>query len=359
MNEYFVTWWNVENLFAVEDDPERHPWLQRYLGRELSGWNGDVLNTKLSQLSSVITRMNDGKGPDLLGVCEVENQSVLQLLVDAIQLPHRNYEVVHHNSADKRGIDVAFIYDSNRLRMNPDEVFHHIIQKRTATRDLLQVNFYTKPHNNLLICIGNHWPSRMGGVLQSEPYRMLAGETLSYWMTRIHEIYAKRDYDEGLVDSLTKAVPPPVLVMGDFNDEPFDRALTEYALAERIERRVKSRRSRKPYLLNLMWPLMGSGHMTHVYGGLPNMIDQFLVNRGMLDSEGAIKLARITMAGKKVPYVGIVKFADMVMKSGTGRGGPRRFGRPAKGYDPAGFSDHFPIAIKLLEESISPGDAWA
>ena len=151
MNEYFVAWWNLENLFAAEDDPERHPWLQRHLGKELSGWNADVLQTKLDNLASVITRMNDGLGPDLLGVCEVENRAVLAQLVDKIQLPNRQYEVVHHNSQDKRGIDVAFIYDSNQFRVNASEVFHHVIQKRTATRDLFQVNFYTRSENNLLI----------------------------------------------------------------------------------------------------------------------------------------------------------------------------------------------------------------
>ena len=321
------------------------------LVRELAGWSEDILANKISNLASVIMRMNDSQGPDLLGVCEVENRRVLSQLVQAIDLPERNYEVVHHNSSDKRGIDVAFVYDANRLRVNPSEIFHHIIQKRTATRDLLQVNFYTKPQDNLLICIGNHWPSRAGGVLESAPYRMLAGETLSYWMKRIHEIYAERDLDEGKVDRLSQALPPPVLVMGDFNDEPFDRSMTDYALALRDERRVRSRRSRNPYLLNLMWPLMGSGHFTHEYNGSPNMIDQFLVNRGMLDSESTIKLARISMTGKQLPFVGIVKFIDMVSDRGVRKDAPRRFGRPSKYFDPEGFSDHFPIAIKLLENS--------
>ena len=124
----------------------------------------------------------------------------------------------------------------------------------------------------------------------------------------------------------------------------------DYALGRRVERRVRSRRSRKPYLLNLMWPLMGSGHATQMYEGLPHMLDQFLVNRGMLDRDSPIQLARIKMAGRMVPYVGIVNFEDMEIESGSHRKGPRRFGRPAKSYDPDGFSDHFPIAVKLIEE---------
>ena len=141
MNKYFVAWWNVENLFSIENDPNRHAWLERYLGGELAGWDAAVLAMKIAQLSSVITRMNEGQGPDLLGVCEIENKEVLEQLVAAIDLPHRKYRVVHHNTDDKRGIDVACIYDSKRLKTKTSEVFHHIIQKRTATRDLLQVNF--------------------------------------------------------------------------------------------------------------------------------------------------------------------------------------------------------------------------
>ena len=353
MNEYFVAWWNLENLFSEFDDPARSQWLQRYVGRELEGWTTEILQRKLDQLAAVIRRMNDGQGPDLLGVCEVENESVLRRLIQAVGLPSRQYDIVHHNSCDKRGIDVAYIYDTQRFSIKPDEIFHHIIQKRTATRDLLQVNFYTRPENNVLICIGNHWPARVGGVLESEPYRMLAGETLSYWMTRIHEVFADRAVEEGRVPTPSRAVPPSVLVMGDFNDEPFNRALTHYALAERVERKVKSRRSTKPYLLNLMWPLMGSGHRTHVYDGSPGMLDQFMVNRGMLDEESPISLARVTIAGREVPFVGIIKFAEMVHATGSSAGGPRRFGRPAKPhqFNRDGFSDHFPIAIKVLERT--------
>lgn len=351
MNEYFVAWWNVENLFSVENDPNRHAWLERYLEGELDGWDAAVLTAKISQLASVITRMNEGRGPDLLGVCEVENEEVLQLLVAAIDLPGRSYRVVHHNSGDKRGIDVAFIYDGKRFKTKSTEIFHHIIQKRTPTRDLFQVNFYTKPLGNLLICIGNHWPARTGGVLESEPYRMLAGETLAYWMTQIHEIFAERAVEDGRAESESKAIPPPVLVMGDFNDEPFNRSLTHYALAERLERRVRSRRARKPYLLNLMWPLMGSGHVTHMYRGHPHMIDHFMVNRGLLDRDSPMGLGRIKMSGRSVPFSGIIKFEDMVIESGSNRNGPRRFGRPAKHFDPDGFSDHFPIAMKLVEKT--------
>ena len=74
--EYFIAWWNVENLFDVYDSPHRPAWLQRALNSELRGWDENILNSKLDQLCKVIVAMNDGAGPDLLGVCEVENEAV-------------------------------------------------------------------------------------------------------------------------------------------------------------------------------------------------------------------------------------------------------------------------------------------
>jgi hypothetical protein len=179
-------------------------------------------------------------------------------------------------------------------------VFNHYILRRNATRDLSQASFVTKPSGNRLVLMGNHWPSRLGGGLASEPYRIMAGETLSYFHQRTIEI-----------DGTDQAV----VVMGDFNDEPFDRSLVEYALSERVERRVKSKRSKKPYLLNLTWKLMGRDD------------SPFEVDQSSLE---------------------IIKFPEMLASSG----GPKRFGRPssASSFDDTGFSDHFPIAVVLEED---------
>lgn len=328
--EYYVAFWNVENLFSVVNDPDRSEKLQRTLKGELKDWTQAVLNKKLKQLASVIEKMNGGNGPDMLGVCEVENRKVLEALIGTISgLPSRDYDVVHADTEDGRGIDVAFIYDRNAFEVDPDEVFHHFILRRNATRDLLQASFVTKAKGNKLILIGNHWPSRLGGELASEPYRLMAAETLAYFHQRIVEIHSKNQ---------------PVLAMGDFNDEPLSRSLVEYALAERVDRRVRSARSRNPYFLNLMWPLMGNGNGTHYFGGLPGMLDQMLVNRPLL--------LRTSKLEVKEDTVEIIKFPEIAITSGADKGSPRRFGRPssASSFDENGFSDHFPIGVKIRED---------
>jgi predicted extracellular nuclease len=328
MTDYYLAWWNVENLFSVASDPTRSPKLQRKLRAELTGWDASVLGKKLDQLASVISQMNGSTGPDILGVCEVENQVVLSQLAARLTLAGRKYKVVHSDSKDSRGIDVAFIYDSNLFKIKPSEVFNHFILRRNATRDLVQVSFYTKPGNNRLVLVGNHWPSRLGGELESEPYRIIAAETLSYFHERIIEILTK---DQA------------VIVMGDFNDEPFSRSLVQYALSEKITKRVKSARSQNPYLLNLMWPLLGDGQGTHYYDGLPGMLDQLLVNRPLLRSGTSFSV--------KTNSVEIIRFPGMAYTSGANKNGPRRFGRPSSpgSFDPSGYSDHFPIGMTVTE----------
>lgn len=321
MARHYLAWWNVENLFSVEDDPHRSEKLARTLKNELKGWTSEVLDKKLDRLASIIQQFNQGNGPDILGVCEVENASVLQQLIQKLKPLGRDYQVVHADTQDERGVDVAFIYDQSKYRTQADEVFNHFILRRFATRDLLQVNFYTQADNRRLILIGNHWPSRRGGELESEPYRIIAAETLAYWHERIIQIHGKNQ---------------AIIVMGDFNDEPFNRALVEYALSERQLSRVKSTRSQSPYLYNLMWSFMGQGGGTHFFDGVPSMLDQILVNRPLLRDDGGFKV--------DLKSLEVLQYPEMLTTSGA----PKRFGRPSDPpFDGTGYSDHLPIKIEL------------
>src|SRR5680860_40808 len=80
--EYHISFWNLENLFDIEGSPRRSEKLERPIGSDLVGWDQVNLDNKIGQLSAIIQMLNSGKGPDVLGVCEVENKHVLELLVD-------------------------------------------------------------------------------------------------------------------------------------------------------------------------------------------------------------------------------------------------------------------------------------
>ncbi len=323
MITHYITWWNVENLFDVYNSTQRPEWLAKELKSELEGWTQVVLDKKINNLASVIKQMNDNQGPDMLGICEVENKNVVQKLVDNLTGLGRNYQIVHHDTTDNRGIDIAFIFDANKYQVDRDKIFSYVVLKRFATRDILQVNFTTLKGTEIIV-IGNHWPSRSEGQYESEPYRMMAGEILSYWMKRIQEI---------------KGANVPVLVMGDFNDTPYNRALTEYALSTISINKVVY--GRNPYLFNLMWPLLGSRKASYVFDSEPLMLDQFLVSKGIVLKGGKFK---IDDAAVKIEiFEGMIKGRDNT---------PVRFDRPSskKNYSPHGFSDHLPISVKLIEK---------
>jgi len=320
MDQHFIVWWNLENLFDVEGSPYRPEWLASELRSEPEGWTAAVLQQKINNLAWVIKQMNSGQGPDLMGVCEVENRNVLQKLVNGLGELGRNYQVIHHDCSDKRGIDVAFIYDSDKYGYD-DVFFNYEVLKRSATRDIIQANLTTSQGTELIV-IGNHWPSRSGGEYKTAPYRMMAGETLSYWLQRIFEI---------------KGNKAAIFVMGDFNDEPHSRSLTDYALSTVSRNKVVY--GRNPYLYNLMWTLMGSGQASYVFDSAPLMIDQFLVSKGIALKSG--KFSIDDYAVRIEVYDGMVR----------GRyDAPVRFGRPSSSYNPDGFSDHLPISVVLVEK---------
>lgn len=317
--QYQIVFWNLENLFDIQNSPRRSDKLQRAIGNDLQGWSQAQLDQKVSQLAAIIRQMNSGRGPEILGVCEVENRYVMDLLVQALASLGRTYAVSHHDMSDHRGIDVGFIYDTNLF--SAEALFNHVVMRRTATRDILQVNFRTRG-GRLFVVIGNHWPSRSGGEQESAGYRAIAGETLAYFHQRILEVHGAET---------------PVLAMGDFNDEPFDPSLVDYALSTRSQTKVVN--ADIPRFFNLMWPVLGQGLGTHYYDNFPNVLDQFLGNKNLLKENTSIKILQDT--------VQVIRFPEMVDTGKYSR--PIPFGGMGKPVNQNGFSDHFPIGVTVWE----------
>jgi predicted extracellular nuclease len=300
---YYIAWWNLENLFDSESSPRRTDKLQRAIGADLAGWTADRRDRKVAQLASVITQMNGGAGPDLLGVCEVENRFVLDLLVAALgsAIEDRTYGVIHADTNDARGIDVAFIYDTMLFTVPPGEVFSHVVMRRNATRDIVQVNFRTH-RNRTWSVFGNHWP-----------------------------FFHERALDVHGADT-------PVLAMGDFNDEPFDPSLVIHAVSTRQRERVVE--ADKPRFWNLTWPVIGDPpDGTFYFNNEPNALDQFLVNKNM-----ATRNAPIRVDAESI---------EILCFPGTFSTGkypqPKPFGGMGKPLDENGFSDHFPVGLRVTE----------
>lgn len=321
---YYVAWWNLENLFDEEHSPRRSEKLQRSIGADLAGWTQARLDRKVDQLASVVAQMNGGAGPDLLGVCEVENRFVLELLAAVLEgpVPARNYGIVHADTEDARGIDVAFLYDKDLFEVPADAVFFHVVMRRNATRELVQVNFQTHRGRTWPV-FGNHWPSRSGGQFESAGYRQIAGETLGYFHQRVLEVHG---------------ADTPALAMGDFNDEPFDPSLVVHALSTRQRQRVVE--ADTPSLWNLTWSVIGDPpDGTFYFNNEPNVLDQFMVNKNMATPNSVIRA--------EADSVEILRFPGTFSTGKYPR--PKPFGGMGKPVDENGFSDHFPIGMQVVE----------
>lgn len=328
--------WNVENLFAPENHPGREPWIADALAADLRGWTPALFQTKLGQLTRVIAAMAGDAGPDVLGVCEVENRFVLdQLLALLNPATGRNYAVVHADSeADHRGIDTAFIYDTNVFQVVPNTLFNHFVLRRTGTRDITQVTFRSAAGGHDIVAFSNHWPSRSGGApATSAGFRAVAGETLGYWHERVREEVGN---------------DTPIIAMGDLNDEPWDGSVRYNANATRERGDVQRALSARFY--DLAWNYLSRTVKDHrgndrliagtlYHGNDGNVFDHILVNRSLLNGERHYEV--------NVASADIFAFPAMVDHH-VGQG-PIRFGLP-KGnagahVNPAGFSDHFPVTV--------------
>ncbi len=346
MTDHLVAFWNVENLFGPENHPHRIPWVTKDVGSDLNGWTPVLYQRKLAQLARIIRQMKDGAGPDILGVCEVEDEYVLADLVASLAplLPNRNYGVVHATAdLSFRGIDTALLYDMNRFNVDFSFVFNHFVMRRTGTRDILQATFRSIASGKELVVMANHWPSRHGGsgAESSSGFRATAGETLSYWH--------KRTFEEAPQRKRTS-----ILALGDMNDDPWDRSLTINARATRERGDVERATSERFY--NFTWEYLTTS-VTDVNGGERTLegtlyfknngklFDQILANRPLLDSK--------TCDFKVINgSAGIIAFPEMVShRKGEGA---IRFGLPkgnmSKNVNMDGFSDHFPVGIFVQEE---------
>jgi predicted extracellular nuclease len=338
-----VAFWNLENLFAPEGYPAREAWIAKGMQKDLKDWSELLFKRKIAQLGSIIARMKDGAGPDILGVCEVENRFALQALADQINqtLPTRNYQLIHVDSVrDQRGIDTAFLFDANQFTAKMDELFSHWVMRQTGTRDITQITFVSLSGKELVM-LANHWPSRSSstgnGAEYSSGFRATAGETLAYWHGRIRE---------------EKGDDVAVIALGDFNDEPFDKSISIHAQGLRDKGDVVRTRSARFY--NLAWEYLtatvrdckGNERVLNgslYFAGDASLFDQILISSGVLTGKSGW---RAVSGSARLE-------AHSPMVSHRVGEGPIRFGLSAGdvagNVNLDGYSDHFPVSVRIEE----------
>ncbi len=209
-DQLHVLFYNVENLFDTQNDSLTND--DEFLPDGDRRWNDYRFYQKLKQLSKVILSSAGFEPPEIIGLCEIENRFVLEKLLDSTPLKGYAYSIIHKNSPDERGIDVALLYRSERV-IPLEYQYVPIVNERSeveSTREILHAEFLL-PREDTLHVFFNHWPSRYGGQTESEPKRMQAARTLR---KAIDEVCAEHPGAK-------------IVVMGDFNDQPQNQSLTE------------------------------------------------------------------------------------------------------------------------------------
>jgi len=316
-----IAFYNCENLFdTVNDsltfDDDRTPEGSYH-------WTQERYLQKVENLSKVISQIGaetSKTSPDIVGLCEVENLDVLEDLVQHPNLRDKDYGIIHFDSPDARGIDVALLYKkaafipssfkSHRLLLFDD------MGDRQYTRDQLVVGGTMDGEE--IHFIVNHWPSRRGGAAKSSPLRVRAA------------LLNKR-----IIDSIQELdLDAKIISMGDLNDDPIDDSLKKI-----LKTKGKKRQLDSVSLYNPMEAMFKKGIGSLAYQDKWNLFDQIFMTSNLVTED------HTTLSFWKA---GI--FAPKFIRTDAGRfkGYPLR--TYSGGSYTAGYSDHFPAYLFLLKE---------
>lgn len=316
-----VAFYNLENLFdTVNDsltfDDDRTP-----TGKD--NWTNERYSQKIDNMSKVLSEIgstNAQNSPDIIGICELENIQVIKDLINHPNLWEKDYGIIHFDSPDERGIDVALLYkkaaflptsfSSLRLMLTNRDEF------RDYTRDQLVVGGIMDGEE--IHFIVNHWPSRSGGEARSKPNRIEAARL-----------------NRKIIDSISKFNPEAKIIsMGDFNDDPIDDSLKKI-----LKTKGKVAELEPNDLYNPMEMLFKKGLGSLAYRDRWNLFDQIYFTANIIQkSTGKYHFWK----------AGVYSPAYLIDKKGQYKGYPLR--TYAGGSYIGGYSDHFPVYIHLIKE---------
>ena len=326
-----VAFYNLENLFDTVDGPNDDA---EFLPASENRWNTERYQSKLKNMARVI----DSIAPDILGVVEVENAFVLEDLRKYCHSMHvsqtvavenedrkplgSDFEIVHRESPDARGIDVALIYNRQKFYATGVYMTSVALADGYKTRDIMRVHLVERLTGDSLAIFVNHWPSRRGGAA-SAASRMAAAAALTQTLQN------------------NPSIPANYLLMGDFNDDPEDPSITEGLQAgdafHSIVNLAFTARAADSTIGTLAW-----------HTGW-NMFDQIMVSRPLYytnlhrhESDG-----NASQIASAVPNINVYKRVWMLQHDGNKYDGwPLRTFAGKKYMN--GFSDHLPVYTDIV-----------
>jgi hypothetical protein len=338
-NIHTVAFYNFENLFDTINGANND---EEWLPNGAQNWTGKKYKQKLKNLARVLSEIgtNDQQkeSPVIIGGCEIENRGVLEDLVKEPLLINKDYGIVHFDSPDKRGIDVALLYQKKHFKPTSFKNIPLLIYRsqegkadkkdteevtddkaeagkddRVYTRDqLLVTGFLDGEEVNIIV---NHWPSRSGGEKKSAPFREAAGRL-----------------NRQIMDSIFKINPnAKIITMGDLNDGTYNKSVKEGIGAKRKKEEVKPQGIYNPF--EEMY-YKGNASLFHRDAG--DIFDQIMISEPFIRSD---------YSSFRYWKAGIYNKPYMITTTGQYKGYPLRHSLTE-----IGFSDHFPVYIYLIKE---------
>jgi predicted extracellular nuclease len=311
-----AVFYNVENLFDTINDPNIDD--EEFLPSSAKKWNSERYNKKLENLAKVISSINTSELPEIVGFAEVENKNVLEDLVATSYLKNGNYKIVHQNSPDSRGIDVALIYQPDEFKYISHQIipFKAEYELEYKLRDILYVKGILGKKDTVHVFV-NHWKSRSGGEKETEKQRISQSLNLR---NKVDEIMAGNKNAK-------------ILIMGDLNDDPRNTSVFETLKANNNQSEPKN-------LFNLMLPLMDAGKGTHSYRGDWTMLDNLIISQSFLNTNNGFVAKN---------NEGHIFDSEMItFTSNKGEKSPNRTYGGNNYY--GGFSDHYPVYVTFIKK---------
>ena len=311
-----VMFYNAENLFdpfndSLKRDDEFTPDGSRH-------WTWTKMTKKVNGIYKTIMALGEIDPPVLVGMCEIENRIVLKQLTNNTPLERYEYHIIHRDSPDSRGIDVALLYRPDRFKLIEKRFFSVKFpdNPNRKTREILYACGMLG--SDTLHVFVNHWPSKFGGKLESIPGRMAAAHTLRHKVDSIRIFYPQAR----------------ILIMGDMNDEPEGTPTTEGLGAC-----LNTTDHCPANLINVSAILKARGQYSYKYQGVWGIIDHIIVSRSLLRPQGLS--TSIDRAGVFAP--------EFLLEEDRTYTGQKPY-RTYVGYKYiGGFSDHLPVYIDLME----------
>ena len=311
-SNFTLAFYNLENLFDITNDPDTHD--EDFTPEGRNKWNAKRYDRKIKKLGSVISKIGvveTGMPPLIVGVAEVENLKVLTDLVNTKYMSEHHYGIVHYDSQDERGIDVALLYQKEHFELLDSEVFPLIFidehGEKDFSRDIVLVKGNLK--GELTYFIVNHWPSRRKGTEETQPKRIQAAALAHRAVAKIYEETPNAN----------------IIIMGDFNDNPNSPSIKQHLVSEDFYNPFES--------------IYYKGKGTATHNNEWYLFDQIILSKNYFNDQNRIR------------YMNAAIFEEQFLKSWKGK----RKGDPFRTYigkwHQGGISDHFPV-YTVLEKRV-------